>query len=46
MSKDVYEKAVKYYPLLWSAKRIETLYTAGKLTKKERDAILNSKKEE
>lgn len=45
MSQEVYEKGVKYYPLLWSEKRIETLYAAGKLTKEERDAILNSKKE-
>lgn len=45
MSQQVYEKAAKYYPLLWSAKRIETLYQLGKLTKEERDAVLNPKKE-
>lgn len=45
MSMEVYEKASKYYPLLWSEARINALYTAGKLTKKERDSILNPKKE-
>lgn len=46
MSQAIYEKGLKYYPLLWSEKRIQALYVAGKLTKKEMDAILNSKKEE
>ena len=36
----VYEKAMKNYPRLWSAKRIEALYKAGKLTEEEYKDIL------
>lgn len=41
----VFEMATKYYPHLWSIERIEALYKAGKLTKEERDSIINSNKE-
>ncbi len=36
----VYEKAIKNYPRLWSAKRIEALYKAGKLTEEEYTSIV------
>jgi hypothetical protein len=39
-----YEMAKLYYPRLWSIKRIESLYQAGKLTKKERDDIIGANK--
>jgi hypothetical protein len=39
----VYEMAKKYYPRLWDANRIETLYKAGKLTKEEYNSIINNK---
>lgn len=36
-----YEMAKKYYPRLWSAERIKTLYSAGKLTEEEYTALMN-----
>ena len=36
-----YEKAKKYYPHLWSAKRLENLYKANKLTEEEYKSLLN-----
>lgn len=37
---NVFEKAKKYYPLLWDKKRIEALYKAGKLTEEEYNEIV------
>ncbi len=42
----VFEMANKYYPLLWSEKRIETLYKAGKLTEEEYKAIVGVKEDD
>lgn len=36
----VYEMAQKYYPRLWDADRIKTLYEAGKLTEEEYKKIV------
>ena len=38
----VFEMAKKYYPRLWSKKRIDALYDAGKLTDEEYDEILSA----
>lgn len=35
------EMAQKYYPILWSIKRIEALVTAGKLSRKDADEVIN-----
>lgn len=35
MSAVVKEKAIEYYPTLWSDERLRILVEAGKLTKKE-----------
>ena len=37
----VFEMAKKYYPRLWSKKRIDTLHDAGKLTDEEYAEILS-----
>lgn len=44
--KTVFEMAQEYYPRLWSAKRIEALYKAGKLTKEEYDSIIKDNNSE
>lgn len=36
----IYEMAKKYYPRLWSKKRIEALYKAGKLTEDEYNTLI------
>lgn len=41
----VFEMAKKYYPLLWDANRINTLYKAGKLTEEEYNSIISKGKE-
>lgn len=38
----VKEMAQKYYPTLWSIKRIEALVTAGKLSRKDADEIISA----
>ena len=38
----VFEMAKKYYPRLWSKKRIDALHDAGKLTDEEYAAILSA----
>ena len=38
----VFEMAKKYYPRLWSKKRIDALYDAGKLTDEEYAEILSA----
>jgi hypothetical protein len=38
--KTVFEMAKDYYPKLWSADRINALYSAGKLTEEEYKEIL------
>lgn len=42
---NVFEMAKKYYPLLWSEKRIEVLYKAGKLTGEEYEAVIKAENE-
>lgn len=39
---NVYELALKYYPLLWDEKRIKALYDARKLTAEEYESIINN----
>lgn len=38
----VKEMAQKYYPTMWSKERIETLVTAGKLSRKDADEIISA----
>lgn len=38
---NVYELALKYFPLLWDEKRIKALYDADKLTSEEYESIIN-----
>lgn len=40
-----FEMAKKYYPRLWSAERIETLFKAGKLTEEEYELIVKNNQE-
>ena len=42
----VFEMAEKYYPRLWDKPRLDALVEAGKLTKKERDQIINANTQE
>ena len=42
----VFEMAKKYYPRLWSKKRIDALHEAGKLTDEEYAKILAAGTEE
>lgn len=37
----VYEMAKQYYPRLWSKARLNALLTAGKLTQKEYNELVN-----
>lgn len=39
--KQVYDRAIIYYPEYWSIKRIEALYDLGKLTDKEYKEIIS-----
>lgn len=42
----VYEMAKRYYPRLWGEGRLNALVAAGKLTEKEVEEIIKSKKKE
>ncbi len=42
----VYELALKYYPRLWGADRIEVLVTAGRLSREQADEILGEESQE
>ena len=39
---NAYELAMKYYPKLWSIKRLDALLAAGKLTQEEYNAVVNA----
>lgn len=42
----VYELAKKYFPRMWNAERIKTLYEAGKLTEEEYKSIIEAQEGE
>lgn len=42
----VKEMAQKYYPVLWSAERIEALVAAGKLSRKDADEVISGENAE